>query len=91
MEAATDTAAMREQAALVRSAAESIRVTIEQLGHQAPVFEGPAAERMREANGQRVARTRQVVSDLEGLAERMLGEAAHADERGAGGHGLYQG
>jgi uncharacterized protein YukE len=89
MEMTADPAAMREQAGLVRSAAEEIGATTARLQHdiESLVFEGPAAQRMRDASQERLSRARHLTTELHSLAERMLSEAHNADAHGAGGPG----
>jgi uncharacterized protein YukE len=91
MESTGDPAAMREQAALVRAAAESIDNTTDRLRQDmdALVFEGPAAERLREASLERITRARHLTTELQSLAERMLHAAQTADGHGAGGPGQH--
>ncbi|MBA3746224.1 MAG: hypothetical protein H0W96_01865 [Solirubrobacterales bacterium] len=91
MEMTADPAAMREQAALVRSAAEAIGTTTDRLQNdiESLVFEGPAAERFREASRERISHARQLTGELQSLAERMLNEAHTTDGHGASGLGPH--
>jgi uncharacterized protein YukE len=90
MDAVGDPTAMRQQAAFVQTAAETLTAMVDRLDHQIEdmVFEGAAAARVRAAAAERHARARRTIADLLGVAERMLMEAQVAEQRAAGGHGL---
>jgi uncharacterized protein YukE len=90
MEAIGDPAAMRQQAASVRVAAESVAALVDRLDRQLEdmTFEGPAATRVRAAAVERHLRARRTIADLYDVADRMLLEAQLAEQRATGGHGL---
>jgi uncharacterized protein YukE len=90
MDTLGDPAAMREQAAFVRTAADTLTTLVDRLDRQIEdmVFEGAAAARVRAAAAERHARARRTIADLLDLAERMLMEAHTAEQRSAGGHAL---
>jgi Proteins of 100 residues with WXG len=85
-----DPAGIRQQAALVRTTADSVEALITRLDHdvQAMDFEGPAAMRARSAWIDRQQRARHVIAELREIAEHMVHEAHVVEERLAHGPGL---
>lgn len=74
-----DPAEIRRQAALLRSAAETIEILVERLDHRvdAMEFEGPAALRFRAAMEERGRRGHRAARELGELATTLLASAHH--------------
>jgi uncharacterized protein YukE len=70
---AHDPAEIRRQAALLRSAAETIELLVQRLDHrvESMTFEGPAAVRFKAAMHDRRQRGNRVANELEELATRF--------------------
>ena len=72
-----DPAEIRRQAAIMRSAAETIELLVERLDQRIDgmTFEGPAALRFKASMEDRRRRGRSVARNLEELATRLLATA----------------
>jgi WXG100 family type VII secretion target len=80
-----DPAAMRHQAARLRSAAEEVSHLVERIDQRATAmdFQGPAADRFRVSMADRAARGRRVAHELTELSEQLQQSAARAEEQHA--------
>jgi WXG100 family type VII secretion target len=80
-----DPAAMRHQAARLRSAAEQVSHLVERLDQRAMAmeFQGPAADRFRASMADRATRGRRVAHELTELSEHLQHSAARAEEQHA--------
>ena len=73
----SDPAEIRRQAAVLRTAAETIEILAERLDHRvdATDVEGPAAQRFRAAMEDRTRRARRAARELEELSTQLLSGA----------------
>jgi uncharacterized protein YukE len=83
----TDPAAMRQQAANLRDAAERVATLVERLDRrvEATEYRGPAADRFRASMTDRSLRGRRAAQELNDLADMVLQGAARAEQTTAGG------
>jgi uncharacterized protein YukE len=82
-----DPAAMRQQAANLRDAAERLTTLVERVDRrvEATEYRGPAADRFRAAMTDRSLRGRRAAQQLNDLADTVLQGAARAEQSMAGG------
>jgi hypothetical protein len=85
MEPHGDPHAIRHQAFVLRSAAESVGSLVRRIDHQVGTvdFHGPAAARFRASMAERTHRGARAAADLNDLADQLVQAAARADEHAA--------